>query len=291
MGKENWRRRYRGLKEVRDGIDLHIHTKCSDGVLTPTQVVEKAYLKRLKTIAINDHDTVEGIEEALKATRYFGEIEVIAGAEFTTNYKPVAHILGLGIDINNKHLISHFKQLERKKLFFLTMAIKFLKAEGINISMKKVQEEMQTLTILNIKNFLLEQGLTIKGDARDNKLQEIIDEWVLATPSPQECIELIHVCGGKAVLAHPVHLHDDKSVLKNKIIDFCNWGIDGIEIIHPDHTDADRDIFKMWAKEMNLSCSGGSDFHGVNGRDDLASGDSKDRSFVPYRYWEELRGK
>lgn len=278
------------MSNINAGVDLHIHTVASDGVLTPTQVVEKAYSNKLKAIAITDHDTIDGVTEAIEVAKQYG-IEIVSGAEFTTNHKPVVHILGLGIDIKDKRLIAHFNQLEKSKLFLLTKAIRFLRKDGVDIDVRKIQEEMKTVTILNIKNYLLEHGLDTEGDERDSKLQNIIDEWIEGTPSPQECIKLIHLCGGKAILAHPIHLFRDRDALKAVISEFRVWGLDGIEINHPDHLDADKRIFEKWASEMHLLCSGGSDFHGVNGRDDVASGNSDDDSFVPYIYLEEMRGK
>lgn len=277
------------MSNINVGVDLHIHTVASDGVLTPAQVVERAYSNKLKAIAITDHDTVDGVAEAIEIAKQY-EIEIVSGAEFTTNHKPVVHVLGLGIDIKDKRLIAHFNQLEKRKLFLLIKAIKFLRKDGVDIDIRKIQEEIKTVTILNIRNYLLGHGLDTEGDERDREMQNIIDEWIEGSPSPQECIKLIHVCGGKAILAHPIHLFRDMDALKAKISEFREWGLDGIEIIHPDHLDADKRIFEKWASQMHLLCSGGSDFHGVKGRDSVASGDSDDDSFVPYIYLEEMRG-
>lgn len=271
-------------------MDLHVHTTASDGYYTPAQVLEYARANHLKAVAITDHDTIEGIKEAETGAGEY-EIELIPGVEFTADYKPVVHILGINLNINNQRLTAYLKKIERKKLYMLAQALKFVKANGIEFDLKNILDEKKTITILNVKNFLLEKNLTKNGDFIDIGLKRIIDEWIGSALSPEECIQLIHLCGGKAILAHPIHLSRDRSTLKRIIIEFKNYGLDGIEIQHPDHSKDDRKVFAEWADELQLLHSGGSDFHGIGERNNLAPGNPDNDSFVPYCYLEKIRGE
>ncbi len=272
------------------GADLHIHTVASDGINTPEEVVEMAHRAGLKAIAITDHDTVAGVEAAVKAAKSYG-IEVIPGAEFTTSYVPVAHILGLGIDVHECRLTEHFRRLDKNRLYLLSKAFRAMKSAKVTVGMQEIKKEMGTITILNLKNYLLYKHVNKDGDERDCILQDIIDEWIDATPSPKECIDIIHSCGGKAILAHPTMLFEDKKAIKKVISDFSNLGLDGIEVNHVTYKDSDRLFLNKCADEMGLLRSGGSDFHGISGREKLASSDPNDDMYVPYEYWEEIRRK
>lgn len=278
MGKEQY------------GVDLHVHTTASDGYYSPMQILEYADANQLKAVAITDHDTVEGIKEIGNRSEEF-EVELIPGVEFTTNYEQVVHILGINLNIYSSQLTMHLKKVERKKLFLLAQALKFVKSNGIECDMDAILNEKKAITILNVKNYLLEKNITNNGDFVDSRLKEIIDEWIESMISPQECIQLIHSCGGKAVLAHPIHLSRDRSVLKNIILKFKHFGLDGIEVQHPDHSAEDMEVFNNWAEELRLLKSGGSDFHGIDERNHLAPGNSTEDGFVPYSYLVKIKGE
>lgn len=270
------------------GVDLHTHTTLSDGIYSPSEVVRMAAEKHLYALAITDHDTCEGIPEAIDAAEKYG-IEIICGVEFTTNYEPVAHILGLNLDINNPLLKRHLKKLEKAKLKLLTKAIKTVRDSGINVNAKTIYSKKGTVTILNLKEYLVEQGFIQTGDWLDIELLNILDEWKTNTPDVKECIELIHACGGVAILAHPMLLSKDYLKLKQTIIDMKADGLDGIEVIHPSNQPDEEKLLYSWATELRLLRSGGSDFHGTHERTILADGEENSNLFIPYTYLQAMK--
>jgi PHP domain protein len=270
------------------GVDLHTHTTSSDGICSPSEVVCMAAEKHLYALAITDHDTSEGIPEALDAGEKYG-IEIVCGVEFTVNYEPVAHILGLNLDINNPLLKKYLKKLERTRLKLLIKAIKIVRENGINVNVKSIYSLKGTVTILTLKEYLIEQDFIHTGDWIDNELLIILDEWKVKTLGVKECIELIHACGGVAILAHPMFLSNDYMKIKHMIIDMKADGLDGIEVIHPSHKPDEEILLHGWATELRLLRSGGSDFHGTHDRMYLADGEENSNLFIPYTYLEAMK--
>ncbi len=277
------------MKCIKKVIDLHLHTTASDGVKTPEQLVEKAYQNGLAAIAVTDHDTIDGLLKAEEKASELG-IELVKGVEFTTNYEPVMHIIGLNLDIQNKELKELLHKLDKSRLRLLAKALRHVKENGIDVTAKDICEEKGTVTILNLKNYLLEKNMVETGDDLDLDLLSIINEWRAVTPSPSECIQLIHGCNGIAILAHPALLSREYVHLKQIVLQLKQYGLDGIEVIHPSHTTQERAIFKTWAEELKLFQSGGSDYHGVGKRIHTGSSNPEDDIYVSYSFLEEMKG-
>lgn len=273
-----------------NGIDLHLHTTSSDGIYSSSEVVHMASENHLCALAITDHDTIEGIAEAIEAGNTYG-IKIISGVEFTTNYEPVVHILGLNLNVNNRELKDHLRHLEQIKLKLLAKALKLVRMDGIKVNAQLIHSKKGTVTILNLKEYLLEHGITQSQDGLDNELQSILDEWRAKTPSVRECINLIHSSGGIAILAHPMLLIKDYRKLKQIIISMKEEGLDGIEVIHPSNTSEEETLLIEWATELELLCSGGSDFHGTHDRTCLASGNGSGDLYIPYLYLKKMMEK
>lgn len=243
----------------RGRFDLHLHTTASDGSYSPTEIVEMAALKGLETIAITDHDTTEGIPEALAAGQVSG-IHVIPGIELSTKYK------GKNIDILGYHIgdsgqlqkvLSEIRVFRENRAHLM---IDKLNDSGIPISAEDVIKHAKGEVIArpHIAMAVVEKGFA-------NTMQEVfdfylgdgkpcaVDKMVL---SPQEGIDLIHESGGEAVLAHPLLIHNDGLVEELLQLPF-----DGIEVWHRKHKAVNVKKYKKLAMKYNKLLTGGSDFH------------------------------
>lgn len=242
--------------------DLHVHTNYSDGLFNPATVVQKAVERKISGIAITDHDSIEGIEEAILESKKHNNIEIIPGIEFGCVYKnEEVHILGLFINYKDREIINKTKILkdERKKRGL--RMIQLIKDLGMRITIEDVMKFSRDDFIgrPHIARALMKAGYV------DN-IQEAFNRYLgrgkpayseRFTFSIEEVIRLIGNLGGVSSLAHP-------GLLENTaIIDYCiSKGIQGIECEHSKHSPLKTKSFKKIAKANNLLITGGSDCHG-----------------------------
>ncbi|MBB3067175.1 hypothetical protein FHS14_000145 [Paenibacillus baekrokdamisoli] len=247
-------------------VDLHTHTTASDGVQQPWENVRMAKEAGLAAIAITDHDTIDGIAEAMEAGAQFGII-VVPGVEISTvaNGQDI-HILGYYTDWKNeqwrKKLQSLLDTRERRN----EMIIEKLQQLGIPITMEEVLEEARrqgkdggTIGRPHIASVLIAKTIVAS-------MQEAFDQFLstegaaYANPPrlhPFEAIDWIREAGGTSVIAHPGLYKDDalvEAIIQN--------GVDGIEVYHSDHTREDEAKYERLAQQHGLIVTGGSDFHG-----------------------------
>lgn len=269
-------------------IDLHTHTTASDGKNSPTENVELAKKKGLRAIAITDHDTVSGIEEALQAGQRLG-VEVIPGIEVSTLYNGQdIHVLGYCIKYESKELAKELLKLRETRNIRNKMMVERLKEVGVEITLEEV-EARQTTKGGNVGRPHMAEVMMEKGYI--STMEEAFEKYLgregkaYVNPpriSPQEGIELIRKFNGIPVLAHP-GLYDQDELIQ----DLQEEGLKGIEVYHPDHSEAEVKKYKRFAEDLNLVATGGSDFHGVrNGK--VFHGELGSQP-VEYTTLEELR--
>jgi predicted metal-dependent phosphoesterase TrpH len=254
-------------------VDLHVHSNASDGTLSPKCVVELAVKSNLNAIALTDHDTVDGVNEAIQAAKEAAinghPIRVIPGTELSVAYKNKdIHILGLFVDPNNQTfkdelLKACLKRDERNE----KMAQNLIHA-GIDISISKMRkiEGNAVLTRAHFAKFLTEHGYTksIK-DAFDKYLNDESPYYVKREYlTPEMGINLIHEAGGLAILAHPLLYKYTLTEVEELVQHLCQFNLDGIEVIHSSNTGFDEGHLRRIGNKFGLSFSGGSDFHGEN---------------------------
>lgn len=263
-------------------IDLHIHSTESDGECTPKEIVQIAKKNNLDIIALSDHDTGSGIEEAIKEGKKLG-IKVIPAIEFTANDESVKkmHILGYNIDYKNKELQDIYKKcmkdVERKNAEFLNCINKI----GANISFEDISKICKSKNIRKpvFAEILLEKGYV------SNK-EEVYEKYFFTEEfknikrentdiSPKEVIEIINRFGGKAILAHPYSLGLRGLELENKIDELMSYGLKGMECFHSRQSNEQMIVYEKIAKDRNLIISKGSDFHGLNIYKDIYIGNGK----------------
>ncbi|KPC74797.1 metal-dependent phosphoesterase [Thermoactinomyces vulgaris] len=246
-------------------VDLHVHTTGSDGLFSPSEVVKLAKEVGLAGLAITDHDSISGIEEALSAGREWG-IHVVPGVEISTLWQgKEIHMLGLHIDYRDPSLLEKLKRQREVRQTRNRMMIEKLNELGIEVTMeevmakKKGEGQADNVGRPHIAEVLIDKGIVQSMDeAFDRYLGR--DGQAYVTPpriSPIEAIQLIHQSKGKAVIAHPgLYEQDDLIPL------LVENGLDGIEVNHPDHTDEAKQRYAEMAKTFGLFETAGSDFHG-----------------------------
>ncbi|MBI9030591.1 PHP domain-containing protein [bacterium] len=251
-------------------IDLHIHTRASDGTYSLADVLEGYYQKGFKAIAITDHDTVDAFQDF--TPDFYKEMRVIKGTEVSCRFAGrEVHILGYDIDYSNKILVTLLNQIKNSRIIRAEKIITLLQENKIDIEYSDVQELVGNENIVgrpHIAQALMNKGLiTHQQQAFD---RYIGDQGFAYVPkldvSPQKVIDAIHSAGGFAILAHPY-----KSINLEDIHYFKKAGIDGIETYYYDHSPSQVNKLEAICRDMNLICTGGSDFHGYGRREDLGS--------------------
>ena len=241
--------------------DLHIHTTFSDGILTPKEIVAWASKKNLTDIAITDHDTTEGVEEAIKEGLDL-DINVIPGMELScVEQGKEVHMLGYYLDYKSSRLKDFTKTLKQARIDRNIDIVKKLNKMDIDISIEDVKEISKegNMGRPHIAKALIEKGLV---DTVDGAFKIYLGKGKPAyveryKVTVKEGIDFIHSLGGVAVIAHPGLVPSEKVV--NYVL---KQDIDGIEVIHCKHTKEQVEYFSQRAKELNLIQTAGSDCHG-----------------------------
>ncbi len=275
-------------------IDLHVHSNYSDGTCSPSRLVQLALEKSLRAFALTDHDTTDGIFEAINAARNT-ELEVIPGIEFSTTYdKKDIHILGLGIQYENDDFQSALKRFRCSRNIRNLQIIEKLQEHGIDISYDKILKEYpdsaSVWTRAHFARYLLEHGyVSSRNEAFDRYLGDRASCFVpRPKASPFEVISIIHQAGGYAVLAHPLLYGFSDKNLEILVSKCKESGIDGIEAVYSRNTPSNESQMRQLARKFGLKITGGSDFHGEN-KPDIDLGVGKGNLRIPYELWEHLK--
>ncbi len=245
--------------------DLHIHTHYSDGLDSPEVVVRKAVDQKLLTIAITDHDSVAGITDAIVAASKYENFKIVPGVELSTmNKGQDIHILGYFIDYKSPLLHKQLKELRQAKMTRNQLIIDRLNQLGIKITLDQVNAKA-IMADTRVGRPHIAQVLYEKSVVKsiDEAFSKYLGENGLAyveteSISPEEGIDIIKKAGGAAVIAHP-GIYNDEPLLKRLI----DYGLDGIEVYHPDHNRQTTSTLKNLAKKNSLIITAGSDYHGL----------------------------
>lgn len=251
--------------------DLHMHTICSDGALSPYELVKKTKAQGLSIISITDHDSVAAIPDALEFGKEFG-VEVISGVELSTSSEDKeVHILGYFVDYKSQRLLDYLTFFRHERIKRAERIVEKLNSLRVPLKIESVMEHAGTGSVgrPHIAAALVDEGFT-------ESYQEAFDRYIgNGGPayerkfhfSPAEAIQLIASSGGISFLAHPGRFTTD-GMLQNLI----KAGVDGIEVIHPSHLQEHITHYRGVTSEYYLLESGGSDFHGGKKNDDACLG-------------------
>jgi 3',5'-nucleoside bisphosphate phosphatase len=249
-------------------IDLHAHTTASDGSLTPRELVERAARKGVKALAVTDHDTLDGLEEAITAGRDFG-VEIVPGLEISAEFSPgTMHILGYYISLDSAALLEQLSALRRARNERNPRIIAKLRELGVDITLEEV-EQVSGGKVVGRPHFarvMVEKNYVATAqEAFDRYLSKGAPAYVdKARLDPQAAIEAIVQAGGVAVLAHPYQMRARSAEELDKIVSSLkDAGLDGIEVIYSRHSAAQIEEYRSVASHYDLLITGGSDFHGL----------------------------
>ncbi|MFH0731323.1 MAG: PHP domain-containing protein [Candidatus Omnitrophota bacterium] len=268
---------------MKKNADLHVHTHFSDGTDTPQEVMARAREKGLSCIAIADHDTVDGIGEAVKLQDEYS-VEVIPAVEITAQEgEKELHILAYFIDWQSQTLKARLKQICDGRIERIFKIAEKLRERGINANAEDIIKFAtgKAVSRLHVAKYLVEKGLVPSmKTAFDKYIGDGKPCYVSRFKfSLKEIADIIKRAGGIAVIAHP-GLDSVSSILPSLVKN----GIEGIEVYHSDHTPNITDKLKQFAQDNNLLVTGGSDCHGLNKRE-LLMGKIK----LPYSYVEKMK--
>lgn len=244
-------------------IDLHIHTRASDGHLSPTAVVDAAVAGRLDVIAVADHDTVAGVREACEAARE-RPIRVVPAIEVSTRHADAEiHVLGYFVDPGAPAMVRHSEGARERRADRARRMVGRLQEQGVPLEyedvLREAGPEAASIGRPHIARALLAGGHTrYYAEAFDRYLADGRSAFVLTEfPSVREAIDMIHASGGLAVWAHPpLELFDAE------VRAFAGWGLDGVECFRPGSPPAESLLLETAARSLGLLRSGGSDWHG-----------------------------
>lgn len=244
-----------------DRADLHLHSTASDGTYTPAQLTELGRRCGLKAIALTDHDTLAGLDEARQAA---GDLEVIAGVEISTRFRArELHLLAYFVDPNNGPLKAALGRIrEDRRGRFLEMVGR-LRALGVSVQISDADLATSSLGRRNLAEILVRQGLA--GSVREAFQRWLADHGPACVPKQglavEDAIALVLAAGGVASWAHPpYHLCVDG------LAELAQAGLGAVEAVFPEvrptHSRAMRDL----AGRLGLAITGGSDCHGPGAR-------------------------
>jgi 3',5'-nucleoside bisphosphate phosphatase len=247
------------------GFDLHAHSDRSDGTLSPEAVVDLAVERGLEGIALTDHDTTDGIEEARAAAE--GRIGFVPGLEFSAEYDGTSlHVLAYWLDPSNPRLREELKRLIDTRFRRGELMVERLRALGYPISFERVRDIAgdELIARPHVAEAMVEAGIvTTEKEAFE---RFISDDGPAYVPKhalhPLDALRLIREAGGACVLAHPGMWKGMGAVPDDLIEAMADGGMAGLEVDHPDHDDDRRRHYRALADRLGLVPTGASDCHG-----------------------------
>ncbi len=274
-------------------VDLHVHSTCSDGTLSPTELVAEAKALGLSAIALTDHDTVSGIPELLRAGEAYG-VETIPGVELSTDYENnEIHVVGLFIDSANEALCAElqtFRDMRDNRNLYM---IEKLQQEGFSITAEEIYRLSPDSVVArpHIARYLVETGQvadrqTVFDEYIGNGCRCYVERYKI---TPMRAVELIHEAGGLAILAHPCMYKKLTDLQMTAMVEkMVAVGLDAIEALYSRNQPGDEEKYRGFADKYRLLLSGGSDFHGAN-KPDIRLGSGMGNLAVPLELLLEMK--
>lgn|SRR5690554_3239510 len=242
-------------------IDMHIHSKYSDGILSMKEITNTLSLNGVRIFALTDHDTVDGIDEgAYEAKKH--SLEFIPGIEISAEFENrEVHILGYYINHKCPNLINHLKSFKENRYKRVNRIIEKLEQEGLIFKDINLDKEVDhgVLGRPHIADILIEKGYV--KTRREAFLKYLSKGTIGYIPRKKitvsQAVSLIKKANGIPVLAHP-----GVSFLNPQLDEIVKLGLEGIEVWHPDHNLTLIDYFYNYAQKNDLIMTGGTDWHG-----------------------------
>jgi len=253
-------------------IDLHCHTTASDGRMSPTELVRFAASLALRVIAVTDHDSTEGVVEALTEAKRYG-LEVIPGVELSCDVaEGELHMLGYFVDPVDPAFQAELTRLREGRVGRAQRMVQRLTELGYPISFQRVQELAGdgAMGRPHVAQALLEAGhIANRAEAFDRFIGRNGPAYVPRPRlSPTDAVHLVRSVGGLPVFAHPFIVRQDGSTtelipIAASLPELTAAGLAGLEAYYPRYRPTHTDRLLALARQYGLLVTGGSDFHGV----------------------------
>ena len=278
-----------------DRIDLHAHTTCSDGSMTPTELFEHAREVGLKALAVTDHDTLAGWSESRRAAAATG-VEWIPGCEISTRLPTgTVHVLAYDADAGDTDLQDLLSGIRTARDARNDAILGRLDRLGVGVTREDVEQAAPSPLIARPH---IAMALVHRGHVED--IREAFDRYLrdggpayvpVEAPTPEEAIEIVAAARGMAVIAHPRQMKLGSHARQRRV--FTRWrdlGLAGIEVDHPSHDVTHRILYRDLTEILDLVPTGGSDFHGRH-KPHIALGEGDGTIDMRYATWERLQEK
>jgi predicted metal-dependent phosphoesterase TrpH len=244
-------------------VDLHCHSTCSDGSLSPLQLIEKAKESSIELFAITDHDTIQ----AYKEIDDVADLNLISGIELSTSWNKIGvHIVGLDFDLNAQAMQQTISLQNNARHQRAEVISNRMERFGLKNAYEKIIESKENIQHIGRPDFadlLVSEGIVkdasqaFKKILGAGKVGDVKSQWL----GLEEIISAIKTSGGRAVIAHPLHYKLTNTKLSRLVEDFKSLGGDGIEVISGfQNRDKLKHLIQLCTK-FDLAASVGSDFH------------------------------
>ena len=273
-------------------IDLHTHTTWSDGSFTPTELMEWAHQHAIQALSITDHDTTDGLDEALAMSHSLA-MDLIPGIEISTRFQErEIHVLGYFIDYQNPIFQTRIRQLQSTRLTRIQAILQQLQHVGILISLDEVQQLAGSGSIgrPHVAQVLIRHG-------HASNFKEAFEKYLgtrgkayvpREIPEAAEILRWIREAGGVAILAHPFWEGYRQEEINPACQRLVEQGLQGLEVFYGTFSAKQISFNLHLAKRFDLLVSGGSDFHGTY-KPEIAIGKGKGALKVPQTALDKLR--
>lgn len=252
-------------------IDLHVHTIYSDGEHTPLEILDVCKQRGVSTVAITDHNSMQGSKEAVRNNPY-KDITVIPGIELSARYDVKGanlHILGYNIDLYNGQLNDVTNAVMEDNVMRLESLVGLLK-QHYNLSfrdndLERVYQSVGNIGRPDIARLCVEYGYVESVHEAFEKYFNPVDDKIAKRRiefTDKGCIEYIRNAGGVACLAHPIELLMEMDDLKAYIKLLMSYGLEAIEVYQSKHSESYVRKLLDIVNEFGLLYSAGSDYHG-----------------------------
>ena len=274
-------------------IDLHVHTTASDGQYTPSQIIQKASEKNLKVIAITDHDTFAGVNEAIEQGKKYGLI-VVPGIELNISFPTGEfHLLGLGIHTPSESLKSIVENVIKNRNERNKQIVEKMNQDGIPLTIEELEQDFPE-TVIGRPHFAAELVKLKVVKTRQQAFDQYLArgrKWYVPRicTNLDEAIVAIRESGGVPVVAHPMSLYLSWGKLPDFLTDCYEKGVAGIEAFHPGARVTECLRLEELGRKIGFIITAGSDFHGEKIRADRKLGHTcGDKKIDDKYYYEEL---
>ncbi len=246
--------------------DLHTHSTASDGQYRPAELVRMARDRGIEVLALTDHDTLAGLDEAVLAGKELG-VRVLRGVELSARERRTFHILSYGFDGQAPQLQALCRDVRQRREHRGLEIARYLAAKGAPVAISEVQELAGEAAVgrPHFVQVMVRRGYVSSPQEAfaaylDTEEYHLRVGW--DKPSARACIEAIRAAGGVASLAHPYQLGVTDDQLEALTAELAGYGLCAIECFYPRYTDRQAALYRRLAQRFGLYYTGGSDFHG-----------------------------